>query len=102
MPSWAPNGRELYYLSENDGGVTAVAVETGPAFSAATRKKLFSRNPYLGGGTTPGNPWDVHPDGKRFLMMKLPGASPSAAAGARKINIILNWFEELKQRAPVK
>ena len=26
----------------------------------------------------------------------------SAAAGPRKINIVLNWFEELKQRVPVK
>jgi serine/threonine protein kinase/Tol biopolymer transport system component len=101
-PLWAPNGRELFYFGEDDGSVTSVAVETAPVFKPATPGKLFSRNPYLGGGSTPGTPWDIHPDGKRFLMMKLPGAAPSAAGGPRKISIVLNWFEELKQRAPVK
>jgi len=50
-------------------------------------------------------PWDIHPDGKRFLMIKPPTSASTAppAAGPRpKINIVLNWFEELKQRAPVK
>jgi Tol biopolymer transport system component len=101
-PIWAPSGRELFYFGEEDGSVTTVAVETGPAFSAATPKKLFSRSPYFAGGNTPGTPWDIQPDGKRFLMMKLPGATPTSAAGTRKITIVLNWFEELKQRVPVK
>jgi Tol biopolymer transport system component len=101
-PLWAPNGRELFYFSEHDNSVTVVAVETGQAFSAATPKKLFSRSPYFGGGSTPGTPWDIDPNGKRFLMMKLPGATPSAPAGTRKFTIVLNWFEELKQRVPSK
>jgi hypothetical protein len=48
--------------------------------------------------------WDINPDGKRFLMIKSPAAagSESASAGPRKINIILNWFEELKERVPTK
>jgi len=41
-------------------------------------------------------------DGKRFLMMKESGSSASAARGPRRINIVLNWTEELKQRVPVK
>jgi serine/threonine-protein kinase len=101
-PLWSPNGRELYYLSEEDGGVTVVPVETGETFRAGTPKKLFSRTPYWGGGNTPGTAWDISPDGKRFLMLKLPSATPSAPAGARKFTIVLNWTEELKQRVPVK
>ena len=34
-------------------------------------------------------------DGKRFLMLKDPGAE-----APRKINIIVNWSEELEQRVP--
>jgi len=52
-----------------------------------------------------GTPWDIHPDGKRFLMIKPPastGAAPAAAGPRPKINIVVNWFEELKQRVPVK
>jgi hypothetical protein len=35
-------------------------------------------------------------------MMKETGAPTSSDGGPRKINIVLNWFEELKQRVPVK
>jgi hypothetical protein len=42
--------------------------------------------------------WDISPDGKLFLMMKEAGP----LQGQRKINIVLNWLEELKQRIPVK
>jgi hypothetical protein len=35
-------------------------------------------------------------------MIKLPDtAEESADFGPRKINIVLNWFEELKELAPV-
>jgi hypothetical protein len=48
------------------------------------------------------HPWDISPDGKRFLMIKPAGATTSADASPRKINIVLNWFEDLKQRVPIK
>jgi Tol biopolymer transport system component len=101
-PLWAPDGSELYYFGEDDNSVMAVSVQTGQAFSMGTPTKLFSRVPYMGGGNTPGTPWDIHPDGKRFLLMKQPGAAPSSAPGARKMTVVVNWFEELKQRVPVK
>ncbi len=47
--------------------------------------------------------WDISPDGKRFLMVKNESAGETSAGGAPvKINIVLNWFEELKQRVPMK
>jgi len=48
--------------------------------------------------------WDIPPNGKKFLMIK-PAAStvqPQRRKSTAKINIVLNWFEELKQRVPVK
>jgi hypothetical protein len=49
-------------------------------------------------------PWDISPDGKRFLMLKeAPSAAkPAAAEASGKINIVVNWLEELKQLAPTK
>ena len=41
--------------------------------------------------------YDVTPDGQRFLMLKTGGPEESAAT---QINVVLNWFEELKQRVP--
>jgi serine/threonine protein kinase len=42
-------------------------------------------------------------DGKQFLVMQRPSATPETAdKPAVQINAVLNWREELKQRVPVK
>jgi hypothetical protein len=83
----------------------AVDVETEPSFKHGNPKILF-KGMYFSSTSqkTTTTPWDISPDGKKFLMIK-PAASTGAAptaAGPRKINIVLNWTEELKQRVPVK
>jgi len=80
----------------------SVTVETKPALSFGTPKMLF-RSAYVQPISGEGTPWDIHPDGKRFLIMKPPGVTASTEVAPRpKINIVLNWFEELKQRVPAK
>lgn len=74
-----------------------VAVETEPTFSLGTPKELFRG--YFISGLGEGHPWDISPDGKQFLMMKQVGLETSG--GPRKINIVLNWDVELKERVPV-
>jgi eukaryotic-like serine/threonine-protein kinase len=101
-PLWSPDGRELFYL--NGDAVMAVSVKTEPSFDIVGTSKVLFRGTFVGPYMGEGTPWDISHDGKRFLMIKSPvstGAGP-ATAGPRKINIIANWFEELKQRAPVK
>jgi len=93
-PLWSPDGRELFYFS--DGSVNAVAVNTKPTFSIGAPKALFRGN-YVGPAMNSGASWDISPDGKRFLMLK-----EDAGGGPRKINVVLNWFEELKQKVAVK
>jgi hypothetical protein len=51
--------------------------------------------------------WDIQSVDKRFLMIKEPETiAPESAddasveESARKINIVLNWFEYLKDRVP--
>jgi len=39
--------------------------------------------------------YDISPDGQRFLMMK-----EGTAKEQSQINVILNWFEELKRLVP--
>jgi hypothetical protein len=43
-----------------------------------------------------GTAYDVSPDGQRFLMVK----ATEQASSATQINVVLNWFEELKQKVP--
>ena len=96
MPRWARNGRELFY--RNRGKMMAVDVQTSPAFRAGTPKLLFERSG--GGGLLQGSggiAYDVAPDGKRFLIVK-----PETAQKAQpdQVNVVVNWFEELRRRAP--
>jgi hypothetical protein len=39
--------------------------------------------------------YDVSLDGQHFLMLK-----PTEQAAKTQINVVLNWFEELKQKVP--
>jgi hypothetical protein len=40
--------------------------------------------------------YDVTPDGQRFLMIR-----EAPTEQATQINVVVNWFEELKRRIPV-
>ena len=99
-PAWNRNGRELFYLDPMRH-LMAVAVQTMPTFSAGNPARVFDQ-PYL----TPNNgrTYDVSPDGQRFLMIKgdRNAVSPQAPTPASNMVVVMNWFEELKQRVPVK
>jgi hypothetical protein len=73
----------------------AVSVETEPTLKLGTPRSLFL-NKYVG-------IFDIHPDGERFLMLRLAevGDDESTEEIAPKINIVVNWFEELKDRVRV-
>jgi len=43
--------------------------------------------------------YDASPDGQRFLMLKTVEHQEQAAT---EIHVVLNWFEELKRRVPVR
>jgi Tol biopolymer transport system component len=99
-PLWSPDGRDLFY--RNGDATMSVDVETDPAFKPGKPEALF-RGAYYNPGTGIAF-WDISPDGKRFLMIKQPASTDaaSAAGSPRKINVVVNWTQELKQRVPVK
>jgi Tol biopolymer transport system component/tRNA A-37 threonylcarbamoyl transferase component Bud32 len=91
-PLWAPGGRELFY---RDGQkMFLVDVITDPAFATVNTRMLFEGDYALTGtGTTN---YDVTRDGQRFLMVK----PPAHGARAAQLNVVQNWFEELKRLVP--
>jgi serine/threonine protein kinase/Tol biopolymer transport system component len=104
QPIWSSDGRELFYRDWNPNALMVVDIEREPTFKPGMPRELF-RGAYL---FYSGHNWDIHPDGKRFLMIKLPDTTEeetttekSADFRPRKINIVLNWFEELKEKVPV-
>ena len=87
---WVGNG-ELFY--RNGDQMMAVDITTSPSFRAGTPKLLFAGR-YAGTVNRIRN-YDVTPDGQRFVMIK------TEEEEAKQLNIVLNWFEELKERVPV-
>ena len=73
----------------------AVDIATQPGFAAGKPRMLFEGQ-YVPTPVTFPN-YDVSPDGQRFLMLK---PSEQAQAAPTQINVVLNWFEELKQKVP--
>ncbi len=73
-----------------------VDITTEPSISAGTPKLLFEGT--FQGATLSRANYDVTPDGQRFVMIQAvePEQAPT------QINVVLNWFEELKQRVPVQ
>ena len=92
-PVWNPNGRELFYRSGRK--MMAVEITTKPGFAAGKPRVLFEGD-YLPTPLAFPN-FDVSPDGQRFLMLK---PSEQETAALTQINVVLNWFEELKRRVP--
>jgi len=90
-PVWNPNGRELFYRSGDK--MMAVDIATQPSFASGRPHMLFEGQYQPAPGAFPN--YDVSPDGQRFLMLK-----PSEQGALTQINVVLNWFEELKQKVP--
>jgi hypothetical protein len=84
-PRWSRDGKELFYFAGD--AMMAVSIRPdGSIFSVPHR--LFDISNYAGY-------YDVSPDGKRFLMIRLdPGSVPN------QLNVILDWFDELRRLAP--
>jgi serine/threonine-protein kinase len=100
-PAWAPDGKQLFFHTSglNRFVVVDIRAEQGLAFGTpvplpidGTIHPASQRN------------YDVTPDGKQLVVV-LPAQTaqndPSRRA-SEQINVVLNWFEELKAHAPRK
>ncbi len=94
-PVWARSGRELFYRSQDK--MMAVSIQTEPTFQAETPRLLFEGSfseSYLSATSN----YDVTADGQRFVMVQ-----PSQErVEPESLNIVLNWFEELKRLVPTE
>lgn len=84
---WSRDGRTLYY--REGAKFISVAIQTQPDFHADAPKVMFE-GPYL---NVPGVSYDVAPDGQHFLMIE----ENQKQAPTTQLNVVLNWFEELKR-----
>ena len=87
---WNSDGREIFYRSGNR--MMVVEVSTTPNVVLSAPRVLFEQRYAYGAGITIAN-YDVTRDGQRFVMVK-----DESTAG--RLNVVLNWFEELRRLVP--
>jgi serine/threonine-protein kinase len=98
-PVWLPDGKGLSFrVSNNNQVVVAVDATAGFSFGNA--------QPALPGGlpgivTTGSGSYDITRDGAAFLAVAPSSGAQAAAVDAQEIDIVVNWFEELKRLVPV-
>jgi serine/threonine protein kinase/Tol biopolymer transport system component len=97
-PRWRHDGRELFYVGFDSGSgrfkVMGSALQTDPAFNAEVSHELFQLpNVGLGASGPIGlvDPFDVTPDGQRFLF------APSTLTPSEPVSLIVNWTALLKK-----
>ncbi len=93
MPTWAENGRELFYRTLDNRIMVVTYLIEGDFFRAG-RPRLWSEGQF----TIRGGSWNfaLHPDGKRFAVRKAPEGTE--APEVTHVNLILNWFDEVRRR----
>ena len=100
-PTWSPEGRALYYLDTGGGSdprqMVRVSIDAGPPLSVGSPEVLFAYDHFHPGSGS--RIYDIAPDGQRFLL--LSGESGQGGTGQLQVNVVLNWFEDLKERVPI-
>jgi len=90
MPLWSPTRKELYWIQQNSM-LAATYEVTGRSITFGRARRLFERPPGRGVEADV-RPYDVTPDGSRFLMTRI--ARPEFAR--RRVDVILDFDTQLK------
>jgi hypothetical protein len=95
-PVFSRSGAELFYF--DGAGLSVATVEYEPSLHVGSPQTLFRGSYWYGIGGPDGSrgrAWDRHPDGERFFMIDMPRESDAVA----QLHVVVNWAEELRQRA---
>ena len=85
---------ELFYRDETGNKMFAVPITTDPDLEVGEPELLFEGNYFL--CSYWGRVYDISLDGEQFLMV----SETEQEVNPRHYNVVLNWFEELKQLVP--
>jgi serine/threonine-protein kinase len=98
-PFWSRDGKELFYIP-GPNAFASVRVTTHPVFSVSNPETL-PRGAFLEGGPEAIRNLDILPDG-RFVGVIDAAQSDLGTTAMPRLNVVLNWFEELKRTVPTK
>jgi Tol biopolymer transport system component len=95
-PKWSRNGRELFYRTRESKIMVATYAASGDSFHA-DKPELWSPGQFTDFGVGTYN-FDLHPDGKRFAVLKAPATEQAPAVN--KVSFVFNFFDELRRKVP--
>jgi Tol biopolymer transport system component len=90
-PRWSPDGRRLFY--RGNGQFRAATLDVSGAMPRVVRTDSLFADVYTSSSRIPS--YDVHPDGKHFLLTR------DAGDGA-KIVVVTNWIAEARAKLGLK
>jgi eukaryotic-like serine/threonine-protein kinase len=94
-PTWAGDGKTLFFRRLTTGEFVSLPVTTEAAFTFGKPEELPSSfNDRMSNSGRRSH--DITPDGKFVGVV----SADSDATTRTQINVVVNWFEELKQRLP--
>ena len=94
-PEWSHNGKELFYRTPDSKIMVVPYTASGDSFRA-DKPQLWSPGQFTDRAGSYN--FDLHPDGKRFAVLKAPGTEQTAAVN--KVSFIFNFFDEIRSKFP--
>jgi serine/threonine protein kinase len=88
LPRWGHDGRELFYLGEDDKLMAAEIKAAGSAINVTGVQPLFETQPIRTGSV-----YDVFSDGKRFLVNTQIEPEVSSP-----ITLVVNWMKDMRKK----
>ena len=94
VPRWRRDGKELFYLSDDNTLMAATVNGQGSAFEVGAVRALFEIQRRMAAylGYNSGNNYDVSPDGQRFLVNVAVAGQTTAP-----IALVVNWPAALEK-----
>ncbi len=94
IPRWSPDGETIFFLRNSPvDTIFAARVQLEPSFLVLETDVVYT-TPRIGS-------FDVHPDGTHLIVevtQPQVAAADAERAAPSKVVVVLNWFEELRER----
>ena len=92
-PKWSRTSKELFYRTADSKIMVVPYTVSGESFNPG-KAQLWSPGQFtqrLGSVN-----YDIHPDGRRFVVLKTPPSQEESAPS--KFTFVFNFFDELQRR----
>jgi hypothetical protein len=104
FPVWSRDGRLLFVdalrIENGRVGFVSVNISTQRGFDVSGAALIPRRFNVTAGGIGRSRTFDIMPDGQHFIGVSGEELLREGQSAAPRLEVVLNWFEDLKQRVP--